>query len=48
MGETGYSPDALRKVERLLALLAGLNRDLYLKNIFALRGGTALHYFLLR
>ena len=45
MGETGYSPDALRKVERLLALLAGINRDPYLKNIFALRGGTALHYF---
>ena len=45
MGETGYSPDALRKVERLPALLAGINRDPYLKHIFALRGGTALHYF---
>lgn len=45
MGKTGYSPDALRKVERLLALLAAINRDPYLKNIFALRGGTALHYF---
>lgn len=45
MGETGYSPDALRKAERLPALLAAINRDPYLKNIFALRGGTALHYF---
>ncbi len=43
---TGFRPDALEKVLRLLELLDALPRHPYLRDRIALKGGTALNLFL--
>jgi hypothetical protein len=43
---TGFRPDMLEKVARLLALLDALQSHSTLKNKLALKGGTALNLFL--
>jgi predicted nucleotidyltransferase component of viral defense system len=43
---TGFRPDMLEKVARLLALLDALQAHAILKNKLALKGGTALNLFL--
>ena len=42
---TGFRPEMLEKVIRLLGLLEGFTRHPYLKNRIALKGGTALNLF---
>lgn len=42
---TGYRPDILEKVARLLGLLEGFRSHPFLKTRFALKGGTALNLF---
>jgi len=42
---TGYRPDVLEKVARLLGLLEGFRSHPFLKSRFALKGGTALNLF---
>ena len=43
----GFEGRALEKVARLLHLLERINRDEYLANRLALKGGTAIHHFYL-
>lgn len=43
---TGFRPEVLEKVMQLLNLLDGLNRHPFLKERWALKGGTALNLFL--
>ena len=43
--ETGYQPDTIEKVLRLLDVLVEINRDPFLKGRLALKGGTALNVF---
>ena len=43
----GFEGRALEKVARLLHLLERINRDEYLTNRLALKGGTAIHQFYL-
>jgi predicted nucleotidyltransferase component of viral defense system len=44
--ETKFRPDMLEKVIRLLSLLDGIRSHPFLKDRFALKGGTALNLFL--
>lgn len=43
--ESGYRPDILEKVARLLGLLEGFVAHPFLRSRFALKGGTALNLF---
>lgn len=43
--ETGYAPNTLEKVARILDLLAAINKDPVLSGKLALKGGTALNVF---
>lgn len=45
---SGFRPDVLEKVIHLLNLLNALNSHPYLKNKFALKGGTALNLFVFK
>ena len=42
---SGFPADAVEKVARLMHLLDAINRDAYLRDRFALKGGTALNLF---
>jgi predicted nucleotidyltransferase component of viral defense system len=42
---SGFPADAVEKVARLMHLLDAINRDDYLRDRFALKGGTALNLF---
>jgi len=44
-GSTGFRPEILEKVDRLLDLLELMQRHPYLKSRLALKGGTALNLF---
>ena len=44
--ESGFRPDALEKVIRLLELMEGVARHPFLEGRVALEGGTALNLFL--
>ena len=44
--ETGFDPELLEKVWHLLILLDAVNRNPYLENRLALKGGTAINLFL--
>ncbi len=44
--ETGFRPEVLEKVIKLLTLLEGLRKHPYLKDRLVLKGGTALNAFL--
>jgi predicted nucleotidyltransferase component of viral defense system len=44
---TGFRKETLEKVWRLMEILDGVSSHAYLKNRFALKGGTALNLFLL-
>lgn len=44
-GSTGFRPENLEKVDRLLDLLEFVQRHPYLKSRLALKGGTALNLF---
>lgn len=46
-GKAGFNPSLFEKVVRLLDLLGGLQGHPFLKNRWALKGGTALNLFLL-
>lgn len=43
---TGFRPESLEKVIRLIRLLSGIFQDSYLRDRLALKGGTALNLFL--
>jgi hypothetical protein len=43
---TGFRPEILEKVIHLLGLLEGFHSHLYLRDRFALKGGTALNLFI--
>lgn len=43
--DSGFPVDAVEKVARLMHLLDAINRDEYLRDRFALKGGTALNLF---
>lgn len=43
--ETGFRPDTLEKVIRLLDFLTQINQDDFLKDRLVLKGGTALNLF---
>lgn len=45
--QTGFNPEPLEKVARLLDLLTGVRAHPYLKGRLVLKGGTALNLFLL-
>jgi predicted nucleotidyltransferase component of viral defense system len=45
-GKTGFRPEILEKVDRLLDLLEAMQRHPYLKSRLALKGGTALNLFI--
>lgn len=45
-GSTGFRPEILEKVDRLLDLLELMQRHPYLKSRLALKGGTALNLFI--
>lgn len=42
-GQSGFRPEVLEKVHRLLDVLDGMRRHPYLKSRIALKGGTALN-----
>ena len=44
-GRSGFRPEVLEKVHRLLDVLDGMRRHPYLKSRIALKGGTALNLF---
>jgi len=45
-GRTGFRPEILEKVDRLLDLLEAMQKHPYLKNRLVLKGGTALNLFI--
>lgn len=45
--EYGFQQRALEKAARLLRLLTAINRHDFLQDKFALKGGTALHMFIM-
>lgn len=44
-GQSGFRPEVLEKVHRLLDVVDGMRRHPYLKSRIALKGGTALNLF---
>ncbi len=45
VSETGFRPEILEKVWRLMSILDGINTHPFLKNRLVLKGGTALNLF---
>jgi predicted nucleotidyltransferase component of viral defense system len=45
-GVTGFRPESLEKVIRLIGLLNGIFKQPYMQGRLALKGGTALNLFL--
>jgi predicted nucleotidyltransferase component of viral defense system len=45
VSETGFRPEILEKVWRLMSILDGINAHPFLKNRLVLKGGTALNLF---
>jgi hypothetical protein len=45
VSETGFRPEILKKVWRLMSILDGVNTHPFLKNRLVLKGGTALNLF---